>query len=107
MGLGVPNEVDVHGGFLWEHGFRCCPLSWAGYGPHLSEDRDTKPSGAAELRYATFGSFVPLVMLCYGCQQYFANASTEFACKYYLMDELKLDGVTMGRRGVACRKQKA
>lgn len=56
------------------------------------------PLGAwFQMLYATFGSFVPLAMLCYGCQQNFAKASTEFACKYYMMDELKLDGVTIGR----------
>ena len=59
-----------------------------------------------EPRYATFGSFVPLAMLCYGCQQNFAKASTEFACKYYMMDELKLDGVTIGRRAITRRKPK-
>ena len=81
------------------HGQVCCG--------HLSEDRDTKPSrGAVEPRYATFGSFVPLAMLCYGCQQNFAKASTEFACKYYMMDELKLDGVTIGRRAITRRKPK-
>ena len=81
------------------HGRVCCG--------HLSEDRDTKPSrGAVEPRYATFGSFVPLAMLCYGCQQNFAKASTEFACKYYMMDELKLDGVTIGRRAITRRKPK-
>lgn len=56
------------------------------------------PFGAwFQMLYATFGSFVPLAMLCYGCQENFARNSNQFACKYYMMDELKLDGVTIGR----------
>ena len=50
--------------------------------------------------YATFGSFVPLGMLVYGLQESFAKSSGDFACKYYMMDVLKLDGATMGRSGV-------
>ena len=50
-----------------------------------------------KMLYATFGSFLPLVMLCYGLQSNFALTSTHFACKYYMMDELKLDGVMIGR----------
>lgn len=47
--------------------------------------------------YATFGSFGPLAALSYGMQQSFAWSSGVFACKYYMMNELGLDGPTMGR----------
>ena len=50
-------------------------------------------------RYATFGLFVPLAMLCYGLQQGFKRQVEKFASKYYMMDTLKLDGVTIGRCG--------
>lgn len=50
-----------------------------------------------EMLYATFGLFVPLAMLCYGLQQGFKRQVEKFASKYYMMDTLKLDGVTIGR----------
>ncbi|CAE7236257.1 unnamed protein product [Symbiodinium natans] len=53
--------------------------------------------GWFQMLYATFGSFMPLAMLSYGLQQSFARNSQDFACKYYMMDELKLDGATIGR----------
>ncbi|CAK9073517.1 unnamed protein product [Durusdinium trenchii] len=53
--------------------------------------------GWFQMLYATFGSFVPLGMLVYGLQESFAKSSGDFACKYYMMDVLKLDGATMGR----------
>eukprot|EP00438_Fugacium_kawagutii_P018855 Skav230895 [mRNA] locus=scaffold2765:177215:177970:- [translate_table: standard] len=50
-----------------------------------------------QMLYGTFGSFLPLAMLCYGLQQSFQRTTKGFAVKYYMMDELKLDGVEIGR----------
>ncbi|CAK9079172.1 Probable folate-biopterin transporter 2 [Durusdinium trenchii] len=59
--------------------------------------------GWFQMLYATFGSFVPLGMLVYGLQESFAKSSGDFACKYYMMDVLKLDGATMGRLQTAAK----
>ena len=54
-------------------------------------------AGWFQMLYANFGTFVPLAMLAYGLQQSCARSTQEFAYKYYMMDELKLDGATIGR----------
>eukprot|EP00434_Breviolum_minutum_P035607 symbB.v1.2.031521.t1/scaffold3668.1/size52292/1 len=50
-----------------------------------------------QMLYRAFGLFVPLALLSYGIQQSFGKTYQIFACKYYMMNDLELDGVTMGR----------
>ncbi len=50
-----------------------------------------------QMLYRAFGLFVPLALLSYGIQQSFGKTYQTFACKYYMMNDLELDGVTMGR----------
>lgn len=44
-------------------------------------------------------------MLCYGLEEGFRWQVEKFAGKYYMMDTLKLDGVTIGRCGEKGIKQ--